>query len=193
MTELDNKYSLLKDKSKHEYPTDMTRGHFALNGRKWDATYKRNKDKSDKNSKSDKDKKDKKDDSEKGPSLNQSFVQYANKGICCCCGQKHAFQDCPKKDTLPKLEWFITKTKVAQQYSQVAREIRSMVGESGGASAPTSSNLSVVSQESPSNLWMFNQFVLSTYTMTLEDMKNCMVLDSGFSTHLFCHQIGWQT
>ena len=24
MTELDNKYSLLKDKSKHEYPTEMT-------------------------------------------------------------------------------------------------------------------------------------------------------------------------
>ena len=54
----------------------MVRGHFALNGRKWDATYKHNKDKGDKNSKSDKDKKDKKDDSDKGPSLNLSFVQY---------------------------------------------------------------------------------------------------------------------
>ena len=55
MTELDNKYSLLKDKSKHEYPTDMIQGHFAIQGRKWDSTYKRNKDKGD-NSKSDKDK-----------------------------------------------------------------------------------------------------------------------------------------
>ena len=97
MTDLDNKYSLLKDKSKHEYPTDMVLGHFAIQGRKWDATYKRNKDKGDKNSKSNKDKKDKKDDSEKGPNLNLSFVQYQNKGICYCCGQKHVFQDCPKK------------------------------------------------------------------------------------------------
>ena len=81
----------------------------------------------------------------------------------------------------------VTKTKVAQQYSQVAREIRSVVSESGEASAPTSSNLSIVSQqENPSNLWMFNQFVLSTYNMTLEDMKNSMVLNSGSSTHLFC-------
>ena len=61
----------------------MTQGHFAIQGRKWDATYKRNKDKDkgDKNSKSDKDKKDKKDDTEKGPNLNLSFAQYQNKGI----------------------------------------------------------------------------------------------------------------
>ena len=123
MAGLDTKYSLLKDKSQHEYPVDMVSAHNAIGNHRWDPGYKRHKDKKgDKSSRSNKDK-EKKDDSDKPASLNLSFAQYAGKGICYCCGQKHAFQDCPKKDTTPKNEWFITKTKVGQQYSQVAREI----------------------------------------------------------------------
>ena len=34
---------------------------------------------------------------------------------------------------------------------------------------------------------MFNQFMLSSYN-PIQDMRNCMVLDSGSSTHLFCRQ-----
>ena len=81
-----------------KYPTDMVSAHNAIGNHRWDPTFKRHKDKrGDKSSKSTKDKE--KNNSDKPASLNLSFAQYAGKGICYCCGQKHAFQDCPKKDT----------------------------------------------------------------------------------------------
>ncbi len=67
------------------------------------------------------------------------------------------------------------------------------------AATPTSSsNSSVTStnQESnPGNLWMFSQFhpfMLNGTSCPLDDMQNCMVLDSASSEHLFCRQ-DWLT
>ena len=74
MAGLDTKYSLLKDKSLHEYPTDLVTAHFAIGNHKWDPTFKRHKDKrGDKSSKSTKDK-EKKDDSDKQASVVESII-----------------------------------------------------------------------------------------------------------------------
>ena len=45
MAGLDTKYSLLKDKSQHEYPVDMVSAHNAIGNHRWDPGYKRHKDK----------------------------------------------------------------------------------------------------------------------------------------------------
>ncbi len=106
LTSLEQEYVLLEDKSLNRYPKGIVRAHHSLEKHKWDATYKKQLQK-DKGEKNQKPKADKEKTDEKTPSLNLSFAQYHNKGICYCCGQKHAFQDCPKKDTTPRSEWFI--------------------------------------------------------------------------------------
>ena len=95
MQGLDTKYSLLKNKDEHEYPTELVQGHFALGNHKWGPTYKRNKNRGDKDSKSTKEKKDKKDDSNKPASIVESL-------ICAVCRKGHMLLLWPER-YIPRL------------------------------------------------------------------------------------------
>jgi hypothetical protein len=78
------------------------------------------------------------------PGNKSSFAQIEREtNICYCCGKPgHISPDCPKKDTIPKLEWYSSKVmQQAMQYMQ----------EDDGSDTDSNNNSVVFSHSNSSN------------------------------------------
>ena len=127
-----------------------------------------------------------------------TFAQMKN--VCYyCCGGRHKLTDCPKKDTIPRSEWHINKTKELSQTQAMAAEINKAMtendAESTTPSSVTDSNFSNArfNVQGLNRSWQLFQTgcALATKTkLSLSDEleKTMILLDSGSSINLFCNE-----
>ena len=113
------------------------------------------------------------------------FAQFANGKVCYVCGKKgHIFSDCTKRESTPKREWHINKSKEVKQYHQMVEEIRTFQN-----TQVNSSNDSVASADTssrPEDAFHFLHYFSGVQRAT--PMRDTMVLDSGSSIDLFCNE-----
>jgi hypothetical protein len=100
-----------------QYPTTLTKAIGVLEAHVWDADYADKKNQQRKHPPPDLDAKPKDTPPPDDSIPELSFSQFPTEDICFCCGEKgHRVPKCPKKDTLPKAEWAITKNPELHQH-----------------------------------------------------------------------------
>jgi len=110
LTGLRSQFSL----NNKQYPVDLAAAIDAVQGHKWDETYKKGKDKS----KNDKDKNNSNSEDKQPNPPATSFAQQGKDITCHCCGKKgHIAPKCKEKDKIPRDKWWINR---AVQHYQAA-------------------------------------------------------------------------
>ena len=95
-----------------EYPKTLVDAHTVLDAHNWDKEY------------TEKQKRIKNNERKEDEPLHLSFAQF-KRGKCYCCGKTdHAYQDCNKRSTTTKDQWWISKQRDIQQYNQIISEIQ---------------------------------------------------------------------
>ena len=178
---LDTQYSLGQD----QYPKSRVDAHQVVSNHPWDPGYKKNQDK--RREKDKKDGKPKSDDADKPVSM--TFNQMKKKNVCYCCGEKHQFQDCPKKDTTPRTQWYINQNSEAIKYNAMVAEIRDALAPAG-SQAPSTASVAASTAAStvtdPTESWHF--FTFQGAGVKTDEFRDSIVLDSASSVDLFCNK-----
>jgi len=184
---LHTQYSL----NQKQYPTKLLDAQQVLQDHRWDEAYyeKQRKNKSNKND-NEKGKNKNKDRSNEAPSLTLAQV----KSKCYCCGGNHKLPDCSKKDSTPKDQWVINKTKEVSLYQSMVANINTdMASTNSSSQGSTATNNqakesnsqgSTTSGDVTMGSWQFFHMA----QLPRDDLKQMLVMDSGSSENVFCNR-----
>ena len=123
-----------------------------------------------------------------------AFAQF--EGKCWCCGKTtHLSPKCPLKDSEPKSEWAINKTKEMQHAQHATSGTEQANDERSVAASTATTTTQASSSDHP--FWAggagFFQIVQAMVNgqvsfLQFEDLKDVMLLDSASSAHVFCNE-----
>ena len=189
LTGLSSQYAL----GQNQYPKTLVDATNVLSNHRFDAAYLER----EKKRKANRDKQQaERDEQSQEQELEQqreaTFAQF--EGKCWCCGKTgHRSPSCPHKNSKPKNEWAINKTKEMQHAQQIIDNADTH--DDPSVTASTTTTTSEASSSRPfwaggAGFFQIQQAMVEGQMsfLQLEDLKDMILLDSASSAHVFCNE-----